>query len=106
MQFEIFIMSAAINIIKNNKMDVKILKSSNEEIEFEIGSLTLAEILRVYLNKEPAVSLAAWKRTHPTKNPILIVKTRGKSAKKVVEDAVEDIEKDLDKFLEEYKKMK
>jgi DNA-directed RNA polymerase subunit L len=102
-------------------MEINILKSSKDEIEIEVESLTIAEILRVYLNKDSAVDFAAWKREHPTKKPVLRVKTRagtsssthssgsqmkGKTAKKAVNDAVAAIEKDLDKILDDFKKMK
>ena len=87
-------------------MEIKVLSDSKNEIEVEIGSLTLAEILRVYLNKDSAVEFAAWKRTHPTVNPILKVKTSGKTAKKAISDAVSSLEKDLDKFLKDFSAMK
>ncbi len=87
-------------------MELNILKESKEEIELEIGSLTLAEILRVYLNKDSSVTFAAWKRKHPTQKPILAVKTKGKSAKKSINDAIDSITKDLVKIEEEFKKLK
>jgi len=87
-------------------MEIKILNSSKDEIEFEVGSLTLVEILRVYLNKDSAVTFAAWKREHSTKNPIMLVKTKGKSAKKAIADAISSISKDLDKITSDFKKMK
>ena len=87
-------------------MEIKIINSSKDEIEAEIGSLTLAEILRVYLNKDSAVTFAAWKREHPTKNPILKVQTKGKTAKKAINDAVSAITKDLDNFEKDFSKMK
>jgi len=87
-------------------MEVKILKESKEEIEFEISNLTLAEILRVYLNKDPVVIFAAWKRDHPTKSPVMLVKTKGKSAKKVIEDAISDLVKDLEKVEKDFSKLK
>jgi DNA-directed RNA polymerase subunit L len=87
-------------------MELNILKNSKEEIELELESLTIAEILRVYLNKNSDVVFAAWKREHPTKKPILLVKTKGKSAKKAIDEAVEQITKDLDKIEAEFKKMK
>ena len=31
-------------------MEIKVLNSSKEEIEVQLGNLTMAEILRVYLN--------------------------------------------------------
>ena len=87
-------------------MEMKILKDEKEEIEIEFDDVTLPEILRVYLNKDPGVSFVAWKREHPTKNPILLVKTKGRVAKKAVNDAVEEITKDLDKTLSDFKKLK
>ena len=54
-------------------MNINVLNSSKDEIELEVDNLTLVEILRVYLNKDSSVSFAAWKREHPTKNPILLV---------------------------------
>jgi DNA-directed RNA polymerase subunit L len=87
-------------------MEMTILRNEKEELELETDSLTIVEILRVYLNKDSAVTFAAWKREHPTKKPILLVKTKGKSAKKAVEDAVSAITKDLDKVEDDFKKMK
>lgn len=87
-------------------MEVNVLKSAKDEIEVELGNITIAEILRVYLNKNSDVSFAAWRREHPTKKPKLLVKTKGKSAKKVIADAVKSIEKDLDKLSNDFKKLK
>ncbi len=87
-------------------MEINILKSSKEEIEAELDNLTIAEILRVYLNQDSAVIFAAWKREHPTKKPVFIVRTKGKTAKKAIDDAVSEIEKDLDKLEADFKKMK
>jgi DNA-directed RNA polymerase subunit L len=87
-------------------MEINVLKSSKDEIELELDSLTIAEILRVYLNKDSSVTFAAWKREHPTKKPSLIIKTKGKAAKKAVEEAVSEIEKDLEKLGADFKKLK
>ena len=87
-------------------MEINILRSEKDEIEVELESLTIAEILRVYLNKDFSVSFAAWKREHPTKKPILLVKTKGKTAKKAIADAVKVIIKELDKFDGDFKKLK
>ena len=98
------------NIYKQNLrlfiMEMNILKSSKDEIELELESLTLIEILRVYLNKDSSVIFAAWKRKHPTEWPILLVKTKGKSAKKAINDAISKITKDLDKVESDFKKLK
>jgi DNA-directed RNA polymerase subunit L len=87
-------------------MELNILESSKNELKVEIENLTLAEILRVYLNKDSDVTFAAWKREHITKKPVLLVKTKGKTAKKAIADAAEHITKDLDKLEAEFKKMK
>ena len=87
-------------------MEFEILSESKEEIEFKVGSLTIAELLRVYLNQNENVTFAAWKREHPTENPILKVKTKGKDVKKLIKDAAEDITKELDKFKSDFKKLK
>lgn len=87
-------------------MDINVLRSEKDEIEFELDSLTIAELLRVYLNKDDNVNLAVWKREHPTKNPVMLVKTKGKTAKKALNEAISHISKDLDKTLDEFKKMK
>jgi len=87
-------------------MELKVLRNEKDELELETDSITIAEILRVYLNKDSSVTFAAWKREHPTKNPIMLVKTKGKTAKKAVEDSVKEIEKDLKKAEEDFKKLK
>ena len=102
-------------------MEIKILESSKNEIKLELENITVAEILRVYLNKDSSVTFAAWKREHLTKKPVILIKTRartsssthssesqmkGKTAKKAVEDAIEQAVKDLDKLEGDFKKMK
>jgi DNA-directed RNA polymerase subunit L len=87
-------------------MEVTVLKSSKDELEAELENVTLAEILRVYLNKDSSVSFAAWRRKHPTEKPVLTLKTKGKTAKKAVADAVALIVKELDKVEADFKKMK
>ena len=87
-------------------MEINILKDSKDEIEVELDSLTIVEILRVYLNKDSSVTFAAWKREHPTEKPIIKVNTKGKTAKKAINDAVNSITKDLDKLESDFKKLK
>lgn len=87
-------------------MEINVLKSSKDEIEVEVGSITIVEILRVYLNQDSAVNFAAWKQEHPTMKPVLAVRTKGKSAKKALDDAVDAITKDLDKLQSDFKKLR
>ena len=87
-------------------MEINILESSKNEIKIEVESLTMVEILRDYLNKDTSVTFAAWKREHPIKKPVLLVKTKGKTAKKAINDAVSNITKDLEKLEDDFKKLK
>ena len=87
-------------------MEINVLKNTKDEIEFETDNLTIAEILRVYLNKDSAVSFAAWKQDHPTESIVMKIKTKGKTAKKALNDAVVLITKELDKSLDNFKKLK
>jgi len=77
-------------------MEINILTNTKEEIKLELENVTIAEILRVYLNKDSNVEFVAWRQEHPTKKPILDVKTKGKIAKKAVDEAVSAITKQLD----------
>ena len=84
-------------------MEIKILKDEKNELDIELSSLTIAEVLRVYLNKEGA-KLAAWKRDHPTKNPVLHIE--GDNPKKLLKKAIATIEKEVDTIVDEFKKSK
>ncbi len=87
-------------------MEVKILEDSKDDMRIEIDNLTIAEIMRVYLNKDSAVTFAAWRRNHPTENPVLAFKTKGKTTKKALSDAIALLEKDLDVLSSDFKKLK
>jgi len=87
-------------------MEVKYLKDEKNEAEIEINSITIAEILRDCLSEDESVSFVAWRREHPTKNPILKINTKGKSARKAVSDAIARIEKEADKLVDDLKKSK
>lgn len=87
-------------------MITKVVKNEKNYLEVEISNLTMAEVTRKILWDDSSVTLAAWKRKHPTHNPILMVKTSGKSAKKALTDALERLKKLNDKVLSEAKKIK
>ncbi|MEI7718562.1 MAG: hypothetical protein WCI72_01740 [archaeon] len=84
-------------------MEIKVLKEEKNLIEVEMDNLTVVELLRIYCNKEGA-KVAAWKREHPTKNPILHVE--GENPSKIIQKAIASVQKDLEKYSEEFKKMK
>jgi len=85
-------------------MEIKVLNDEKNVLELLIDSLTIAEILREYLNKDSGVTFAAWRREHPSKPILLRIETKGKSPKKALQDAIEDIEKDTNKLVAEVKK--
>lgn len=87
-------------------MEIKVINSSKDEMEVQVDNITIAELLRVYLNKDSSVTFAAWKREHPSEKPILKVTVKGKTVKKALNDAVIAAVKDLDKFEKDFKAMK
>jgi len=87
-------------------MIIKVLKNEKNHLEIEIDNLTVAELLRNTLWEDDSVTVASWKREHPTKNPVLIVTTEGKTAKKALTDCIERVEKLAEKVEEELKKIK
>ncbi len=84
-------------------MEIKVLNEDKTSMDIEIDSLTIAEVLRAYLNKQ-GVKLAAWRRDHPTKNPVLHIE--GDNPKKLLKAAIADLEKEIDKAVDEFKKLK
>ncbi len=84
-------------------MNINIVKEDKNLLDIEIDNLTIAELLRVYLNKEGA-KLAAWRREHPSKPPVLHIEAD--NPKKLLQKAISTIEKELDKVTDDFKKMK
>ena len=87
-------------------MEIKYIKDEKNEAEIEFDNTTIIEVLRVYLGKDENVSFVAWKREHPSKNPVLKIMTEGKTVKKAIADACELIEKEADKLVENFKTSK
>ncbi len=85
-------------------MEVKILKDEKENLLIEMNNQTAAELLRVYLSEEDSVVLAAWKKLSINDPITFELKTKGKVAKKVLEEVIAKIEKETDKISEEFKK--
>ena len=78
-------------------MQVEIIKSEKEDLEVKVDSVTVAEILRVYLN-EQGVKFAAWRKEHPTKPIVFKIQTSGKTSKKAIGEAISAIKKDSAKI--------
>ncbi|MBS3083673.1 hypothetical protein J4423_02610 [Candidatus Pacearchaeota archaeon] len=79
-------------------MNVEIISQESDKIELRVDNLTVAEILRVYLN-EQGIKFAAWRRDHLTKPVIFKIESSGKSVKKAVSEAVSAISKDLNSLV-------
>ena len=84
-------------------MEVKILKNEKTAMDLELDNVTIAEVLRVYLNKNGA-KLAVWKQDHPTKNPILHIEAD--NPKKTLKDSITQLQKEIDSAVTDFKKMK
>ena len=87
-------------------MEIKYLKEEKNNIEVQIDNQTVAEILRVYLNQDSEVELAAWRKEHYSKPIVLKIVTKGKTAKKALQDSIAKIKKELEKYSDEFKKSK
>ncbi len=79
-------------------MEIEVISQKNDELELRIDNLTVAEILRVYLNEE-GIKFAAWRRDHLTKPVIFRIESNGKTVKKAIADAISAINKDLNSLL-------
>lgn len=87
-------------------MKINFLLCEKEKIEVEIDNLTIAELLRDMLWEQEGVSLAAWKRDHPSKNPTLVLETKGKDAKKILLSTIEKIQELNSEMISQIKKLK
>ena len=87
-------------------MEITILKDDKNDLEVQIDNQTIAELVRVYLNKDSAVKVGAWKKEHYSKPLILKVETEGKTARKALQDAIAKVQKDLKKYGDEFSKAK
>ena len=75
---------------------MEVVNQEKDSVDIKIDNVTVAEILRVYLNQHGA-DMAVWRREHPTKPALM--KIHGKNVKKNVSDSVSAIKKDMDKIL-------
>jgi len=76
-------------------MNLEVIKAEKGDVELKIDNVTVAEVLRVYLN-DLGADFAAWRRDHPFKP--LTFKIQSSNVKKSVSDSVDAINKDLDKL--------
>ncbi|NCN99434.1 hypothetical protein COU62_04815 [Candidatus Pacearchaeota archaeon CG10_big_fil_rev_8_21_14_0_10_35_219] len=81
-------------------MNIEIINQEKDLIELKMDNITVAEVLRVYLNNS-GIKFAAWRREHPVK-PI-VFRIEDSNVKKAVSDAVSAIRKDADKIVKAVK---
>lgn len=86
-------------------MEIEIIKDEKNDLEIQLDNQTIAELIRVYLNKDDSVKLGVWKREHYSKPIILKIETDGKTAKKALQDAISSVQKDLKKYSDEFAKV-
>ncbi|MBT7706078.1 hypothetical protein HN747_01385 [archaeon] len=84
-------------------MEVKILIDDKDVLDVELDNMTVAEVLRVYLNENGA-KVAVWKQDHPTKNPVLHIEAE--NPKKILKDSIAAIQKEIDSTVDGFKKLK
>ncbi len=76
-------------------MEVSFVTKDAHLCELRMDNLTVAELMRVYLN-DAGVSFVAWRREHPTKPIVFRVESKDKPVKKIIAEAISSVTKDLD----------
>jgi DNA-directed RNA polymerase subunit L len=84
-------------------MNIEIVSQDKKSADIKIDNLTIAEVLRVYLNEQGA-DFAVWRREHPSKPLVMKIKTSEGTVGKAVEAAASAIKKDCDKLVALVKK--
>lgn len=90
-------------------MKLSVIQNEKNELEFYIEGErhTLPNILKEKIANDSSVEFCAYKLDHPLdKKTRLIIKTTGKSPKKVMEDAIKAVKEDLAEFKKEVDKLK
>ena len=82
-------------------MQITISQVDKQEAQLAIDNVTIAEILRVYLYQE-GVEFAAWRREHPSRPVVMVVKHSG-GVQKVIKQAINALTKDCDALVKALK---
>lgn len=88
-------------------MEIEIIKSAQNHAEFVLKGErhTLPNLLCDRLLKDSSVIFAAYKLKHPLDNDsVFVVTTKGKTAKKALQDACGEIDSGLEEFRKAVKK--
>lgn len=90
-------------------MEIKMLESKKNllKIEFKDKDEGFLNFVKKYLWMDKSTELAGYKIDHPeVGKPVFVLKTKGKSAKTVWNDALKAADKDLNDFSKEINKLK
>ena len=90
-------------------MEIDVKKSGSNELHFVLKGErhTFPNLLRETLLKDSSVEFAAYKLTHPLdKSAEFIVRTKGKTAKKAIQDSLKKIGKQVSEFEKAFKAAK
>lgn len=90
-------------------MKVKALESKKDslKVEFDKKDEGFLSLIKKYLWQDKATELAGYKIDHPeVGKPVFVLKTKGKEAKKVWNDALTSVKKDLEELEKDSKKLK
>lgn len=88
-------------------MEIEVIKKQKNYLEFILKGErhTFPNLLRSRLLKDPAIEFASYVLDHPLdEDSRFVIKTKGKTPKKALDDALKKIEKDLGDFEKSIKK--
>lgn len=87
-------------------MEVEVLKKekNNLELKFNERNQGILNLIKSTLWQDKATQVASFRIEHPEiGQPIFVLKTKGKEAKKVWNDALEKLASQIDKLKEKFK---
>lgn len=97
------------DLYKNQNMKINVLTSEKDllKVEFDKKDEGFLNLIKKYVWKDKATELAGYKIDHPeVGKPVFVLKTKGKAAKTVWNDALKAAKKDIEDFEKELKKIK
>jgi len=90
-------------------MKVSIITNEKNHLEFYVEGErhTLPNLLKEKIALDPAVEFCAYRLDHPLdKKARIVVKTTGKSPKKILEEAIQTLKEELNELKKEVEKLK
>lgn len=84
-------------------MQINVLSQDKHSAQIQLDNVTVAEIVRVYAYKVGA-EFVAWRREHPSKPIVLLIKGGDKSVSKILADIANLVGKDSNSIVQSIKK--